>query len=106
MGERKPWFRTRAYGAGWYPVSVEGWLAITVWLLVIIGSTMVLLAAQLRTTNPTHTAVGMMIWILIATADTAVLFILSRTKGERIHLPWRTTAWQKLPKRMKSGVKN
>ncbi|HEX4662030.1 MAG TPA: hypothetical protein VH144_00275 [Candidatus Saccharimonadales bacterium] len=95
MGERKPWFRTRTYGNGWYPASIEGWLAITVWLLVIIGSTMVLLALQLRTTDPTHTSVGFAVWMLIAAADTAVLFILSRKKGERLQLPWRTRQWRK-----------
>jgi hypothetical protein len=43
MSER-PWFRTRASGLGWTPVTWEGWLVTLALAALLIGANLILMA--------------------------------------------------------------
>ena len=43
--KKKLWFKAKNYGWGWYPASREGWLVTGAYLLIVIGSS-ILLAPQ------------------------------------------------------------
>jgi len=34
----KYWFKRRRYGLGWYPVTYQGWLAVVVYVTVVVAS--------------------------------------------------------------------
>ncbi len=34
--DKKLWFKAKRYGWGWYPVTWQGWLAIAIFLVVIL----------------------------------------------------------------------
>lgn len=91
MQKHQPWFRDRAYGTGWYPSSAEGWLVLIIWFLVVLGSTMVLLVAQLRA-DMFWRMVLLGLWFLVQAANTITLLFIAKTKGDKPH-------WLKRPRR-------
>ncbi|VVB79127.1 Uncharacterised protein [uncultured archaeon] len=34
--KKKLWFKAKCYGWGWYPSTWQGWLAILIWLVLIL----------------------------------------------------------------------
>lgn len=84
MEKPRPWFRNRTYGHGWYPSSAEGWFVLIVWFLVTLGSTMVLLVAQMQA-DTFWRIVLLGLWALVQAANTLTLLFLAKIKGEKPH---------------------
>lgn len=85
-GEFQPWFRSRHYGHSLYPVSPEGWITVLAWLFILVGSTMVMMAAMLHAA-PSGVVLLFILWALVILADTAGLFYIRHIKSQRSH--WR-----------------
>jgi hypothetical protein len=61
------WFRARTYGWGWTPVTVEGWLVVTVFLAAIIANTIVFIY-RVRTGSDIRSAtITFLVWFAILT---------------------------------------
>jgi hypothetical protein len=71
----KLWFRRKLFGWGWTPVSVEGWLSLGVYLLVVLGFHAV------RNASPTLSFLGI-------AAATGGLVALCLFKGEPPTWQW------------------
>ena len=39
MKEKKLWFKAKRYGYGWYPVTWQGWLIISMYMFAVIKGT-------------------------------------------------------------------
>ncbi len=80
MEERRAWFRFQPYSRTLYPATIEGWLVVVVWLLVLVGSTMVLLTSMIYAVQP-YTTILFILWAAVVAADTATLVMIRRLKG-------------------------
>jgi hypothetical protein len=80
MEKRRAWFRHQPYNRGLYPATIEGWLVVVLWLLILVGSTMVLLAAMLYAVQP-YTTILFVLWGAVVAADTAMLAYVRHIKG-------------------------
>ena len=79
------WFRARAYGWGWTPVTIEGWLVVIAFLVALAAITAVFVY-QVR-----HGAVQgpAILWFLAALAVlSGILIAVCWATGERPHWRW------------------
>lgn len=83
MAERnnQHWFKRRRYGYGWTPVTWQGWVWVSVLLVVVIGGAIVL------ATNPYSNT---LLWLYLTAVVTAViaLLIITTAKGPRPRWRW------------------
>lgn len=77
------WFKRRRYGYGWTPSTMQGWLVIIAYLVIVIGSAIAFLDAP-ETTSQRE--LGMLILILLF--STAGLIKISYKKGPKPMWRW------------------
>jgi hypothetical protein len=73
--EGKLWFRRKSFGWGWTPASIEGWLSMGAYILVVVA------LSPLRPHNPLAFYSGVMI-------ATGVMIALGFLKGEPPRWQW------------------
>ena len=74
------WFKARRYGWGWTPVTWQAWSLLAAYLIVVGGSTLVLLPA---TKSESTNFVDIVALILIFFSATSFLIGLAILKGQR-----------------------
>lgn len=81
----RPWFRTKRYGWGWTPATIQGWLVLAAFVGAV-GADYAALLYRLRTGADFHAAmVTFFAWMaVLVVAILAVCWI----KGERPRWRW------------------
>jgi hypothetical protein len=82
------WFRARAYGWGWTPVSIEGWLVVAGFLVAVLVSALIL-ANRVRAGADARTAT--VIFVLWLGVLVAALIATCWATGERPGWHWGST---------------
>jgi hypothetical protein len=77
------WFKRRRYGYGWIPVTIQGWIVVFVYLVVVVGGAAAFLDAP-ETTSDRESA----FFLLFATIATMGLLSLTRYKGPKPRWRW------------------
>lgn len=91
----RPWFKHHSYSHSLYPVTAEGWITVVIWLLILVGGTMVLMAALMRA-SPGEIAIYFIIWAVVIMLDTTALFYIRHIKSQRRYWrEWRIRRAQK-----------
>jgi len=88
----RPWFKRHSYNHTLYPATPEGWITVLVWLLILVGSTMVLMAALIHA-SPGRIAILFALWALVIVIDTAALLYIRHIKSQRSY--WREWRWRR-----------
>ena len=81
--ERKYWFKRRRYGWGWVPVSWKGWLALALYLAIIIFG----IPAFIDTPEESSAWEGV-IYFLVVFLATVSLIGLGYVKGPKPKWRW------------------
>ncbi len=71
------WFKRRRYGYGWTPVTWQGWTTLVVFVIVLIGSGVVILGDAPQDEFTSETA----IYMLVVAASVVMLIVTSLIKG-------------------------
>lgn len=79
---KKYWFKAKTYGWGWYPATIEGWICIATYLIVITSSSLVI---EQFTTSDAEFSLIFSFWITLCTA---ILVFISYKKGEKPGWSW------------------
>jgi hypothetical protein len=87
---KKLWFRAKYYGWGWYPVTIEGWLVIAGFVLVLTGSAFLFSNyMQIHAADPAgslrYVALAFVAWITLLMV--LLIYICYKT-GERPRWRW------------------
>ena len=77
------WFKRRRYGYGWTPVTWQGWLAVVVFLAIVLSSASILEAAE----RNTYSSDMLLYYALIAVA-VLLLLAISFIKGPSPKWRW------------------
>jgi hypothetical protein len=78
---KRYWFKAKLYGWGWTPATWEGWLAIAIYILL-----MMFFALSIDEKSPTREVV--FTFILPAALLTIAFIRLTYRKGEKPHWQW------------------
>ena len=76
---KKIWFRRKRYGYGWTPATWQGWLALAVYVAVVVY----LCISTFAVLHPTRTTI---LFIIL----TILLIVISYVKGEKPRWQWGT----------------
>ena len=76
----KIWFKRKTYGWGWTPATWEGWVAVLVYIVIVIGLVLRL--------DPTETTLPIRTFLLPLGIATVLLLALSWYKGESPRWQW------------------
>jgi len=57
------WFRARDYGWSWTPVSTEGWLTVAIFLLAVLGGTLLFRYRLRAGANVRRATVLFILWL-------------------------------------------
>jgi hypothetical protein len=75
--KKRLWFRRKAYGWGWYPVTWEGWVTIALFVLVQLWNALRFQSSLLPTSSivgqiliVTSLSTGLLLWICLKTGET------------------------------------
>jgi len=79
---KQQWFRAKRYGWGWTPNSWQGWLAIGVFVTLIVGGSMFLFGDEPETTGQIVLFVAWFVSCLMC------LLVVSYRKGEKPGWHW------------------
>lgn len=77
----RPWFKTKKYGWGWTPASLEGWVVLIGALVLYLGA---ILIAALTASDPVVLVVTLVGSVLL----TIVLVGVSMMTGEKPRWRW------------------
>jgi len=81
----KLWFKARSYGWGWTPASIEGWLVIAVFLVLVLAGAAVF-AHQVRAGAGTGVATWLFVlWIVLLSG---LLTAIAYATGEPPRWRW------------------
>jgi hypothetical protein len=80
MGRK--WFRAKRYGYGWYPSSWQGWLVLLVYLVDVIGASL-LIDKKSHSVSDT-----LMDWFPIMFVLTIILIVICYRTGEKARWNW------------------
>lgn len=80
---RAYWFKRRRYGWGWFPVSWQGWLVVTVYLAVVLAGSAAFADAPKETAGRER---GIYVFILATT--TVSLIRVAYAKGPKPRWRW------------------
>ena len=79
----KIWFRAKRYGYGWFPVTIEGWLVLFVFLVVFVAHTVFF------TSQAVHPSSTETFWFLVRTlVMVSILIWICLKKGEKPGWRW------------------
>ena len=81
------WFKRRRYGYGWIPVTWQGWLALAIYLVVVVGGAFVFLDAPQNTPEGTLPRTLGSYLAFVAVAAVAFLAIV-RSKAPKARWRW------------------
>ena len=79
---RKPWFKAKHYGWGWYPVTWQGWLVLVVYLVLVVGE-LVVIDRQSHSVSDT-----LLNFVPDALGFTVILLLICYWKGEKPGWRW------------------
>jgi hypothetical protein len=79
------WFKARAFGWGWTPVSIEGWIVVFVLLALIVAGTGVFIYELNAGANPRSANLLFIGWIGLLVG---LAILIGWLKGERPHWRW------------------
>lgn len=85
--ENKPqklWFKAKHYGYGWYPCTWEGWLAVGIFVVLLMIGELLFIARLKESPSLPITA----LFIIYIISITAILLYISYKKGEKPGWPW------------------
>lgn len=82
---KKPWFRAKNYGWGWYPASWQGWVVLLAHVGLMLGGTAVFTALVDETPYEAGAAPYFYAYVVALTA--ALLAVCGKT-GERPGWRW------------------
>lgn len=83
MNTKRPlWFKAKRYGWGWVPVTWQGWLAVGLYLVLMLGGSAVLTSGEPETYGPVALYI---IWVIVCTAG---LVGVSYKTGEKPRWRW------------------
>jgi len=77
----KLWFRAKTYGWGWTPSTWQGWFLVLIYLIQVIGLSIV--AEQLF-----QTITGVIVYIILVANSTIGLIVISYKTGEKPRWRW------------------
>ncbi|MEO6470415.1 MAG: hypothetical protein ABIR57_01200, partial [Aeromicrobium sp.] len=77
------WFKRRRFGYGWIPVTVEGWLVLTTYIVLMIGGGITLSAVR-----PDAGGLQTALYLVAALILTAALFAILIEKGPAPKWRW------------------
>jgi hypothetical protein len=81
----KLWFKARRYGWGWTPASIEGWMVLAVFLVLVVGGVAIYVRA-LRGGVPIGRAMPLfLLWIAILSGG---LIAIGYATGEPPRWRW------------------
>ncbi|HXY99359.1 MAG TPA: hypothetical protein VEI03_05130 [Stellaceae bacterium] len=81
----KPWFKTRRYGWGWTPASIEGWVVVAVFLALTLSGTAIFLHALRAGASPPLACLLFVLWTAVLGG---VLTAVAWAKGEPPRWRW------------------
>lgn len=81
--QQKYWFKRRRYGFGWTPTSWQGWTTIVVFLMIVLGGTLVLQESPENTLTPEFG-----VYLLIVFLAISGLVAVSYYKGPKPKWRW------------------
>lgn len=79
------WFKARGYGWGWTPVTVEGWIVVAAFLVLVLAGVAVLLWKLRAGADPGRAALVFALWIAVLSA---VLTGVAWATGGPPHWRW------------------
>ncbi len=85
--ENKPqklWFKAKHYGYGWYPFTWEGWLAVGIFVVLLMIGELLFIARLKESPSLPITA----LFIIYIISITAILLYISYKKGEKPGWHW------------------
>lgn len=85
MAQKVLWFRAKRYGWGWVPNSWQGWLALVVYVLVLVLLAFIFLPHPKGGSLPTSQLV---IFLLFALSATMFLLGVCFSRGEQPRWQW------------------
>ena len=77
----KLWFKAKTYGYGWYPSSWEGWVVLLIYLLVVVGLSVILEMIP-------QTAGNILLFFASIAGATIILIYICAKKGEKARWRW------------------
>jgi hypothetical protein len=80
--EKKLWFKAKRYGWGWTPVTWQGWVAVLVYVAILIRFGTILDAREHSVSD------FLMNFVFYAGIPTLLLIWLCYEKGEKPHWSW------------------
>ncbi|HEY1041574.1 MAG TPA: hypothetical protein VGE63_02515 [Candidatus Paceibacterota bacterium] len=80
---KKKWFKLKEYGYGWKPASWEGWLTVSIYLILIIGLGLAV--------NPQEQKELGILFILPVIILTTTLITIAYKTGGKPEWRWGTT---------------
>ncbi len=79
---KKLWFRRKRYGYGWTPSTIEGWLVIGIYAVLMI---IVVAHAAQTVQSGEHTLIQLILPVIILTA---IMLVITYIKGEKPRWQW------------------
>lgn len=79
----KYWFKRKRYGYGWFPVTWQGWLAIILYIFVVMAEALFI---TLQNSNSSDNSTFWFYVLLFV--STTVLYIITRIKGPSPRWRW------------------
>lgn len=83
---QKKWFHAKKVGFGWYPVSWEGWITLSIYLVLEIKLAFIY-SERLRDPLFNQT-VSTVIFFFLTAILTSILILISYHKGEKTSWRW------------------
>jgi hypothetical protein len=81
----KLWFRAGTYGWGWTPISIEGWIVVAFFVILLLSGTAIFVW-QLRAGADTRIASALFIlWVAVLSGS---ITVIAWATGEPPHWRW------------------
>jgi hypothetical protein len=81
----KLWFKARSFGWGWTPVSVEGWIVVGVFLVLVLAGTLVYVHQIHTGANPGLANLLFVLWLALLSG---ALIAIGYATGEPPRWRW------------------
>jgi hypothetical protein len=88
MLTKKPWFKAKRFGWGWYPVTWQGWLVIVLWIPLVVWFARNIVADNMTTHSVSDFLIRAALKFLVLVVP---LLIVCYATGEKPSWHWGNT---------------